>query len=173
MSLVLFSLANIFFTLAFLAFGGGNTILPEIQKQVVTLHHWMSAEEFGYLFAVARAAPGPNMMIVPLVGWKVAGIRGLLVSAIANFIPSALITMLTMKLWRRFKDQKWRRVMQVAIRPITVGLVISSAWLMSSSIVTSLPMLVIFVLAALVPLFKSLHPLLILSIGTLVGVFLH
>jgi chromate transporter len=63
--------------------------------------------------------------------------------------------------------------MQVAIRPITVGLVISSAWLMSSSIVTSLPMLVIFVLAALVPLFKSLHPLLILSIGTLVGVFLH
>ena len=59
------------------------TILPEMQRQVVEVHQWMSAQEFSALFAMAQAAPGPNMMIVPLVGWHVAGWAGLLVSSVA------------------------------------------------------------------------------------------
>ncbi|HCK29691.1 MAG TPA: chromate transporter, partial [Acinetobacter ursingii] len=73
MILVLMTLALVFTQLSVLAFGGGNAILPEMQHQVVNIHHWMSAEQFSSLFAMAQAAPGPNMMIVPLIGWHVAG----------------------------------------------------------------------------------------------------
>ncbi|BCZ57585.1 hypothetical protein SL267_22020 [Serratia marcescens] len=63
MSGVLMALALIFTELSLLAFGGGTTILPEMQRQVVEVHQWMSAQEFSALFAMAQAAPGPNMMI--------------------------------------------------------------------------------------------------------------
>ncbi|WP_163574374.1 chromate transporter, partial [Klebsiella pneumoniae] len=81
MTSVLIALAVIFTQLSLLAFGGGNTILPEMQRQVVDIHHWMSAREFSTMFAVAQAAPGPNMMIVTLVGWHVAGWQGVLVTS--------------------------------------------------------------------------------------------
>ena len=64
---VLLALTLVFTQLSLLAFGGGNAILPEMQHQVVTVHHWMTAEQFSSMFAMAQAAPGPNMMIVPLV----------------------------------------------------------------------------------------------------------
>ena len=85
----LIAIATIFSQLSLLAFGGGNTILPEMQRQVVDVHHWMSAHEFTALFALAQAAPGPNMMIVSLVGWHVAGWSGLLVASLAKFGPSS------------------------------------------------------------------------------------
>lgn len=54
----LIAIATIFSQLSLLAFGGGNTILPEMQRQVVDVHHWMSAHEFTALFALARRRPG-------------------------------------------------------------------------------------------------------------------
>ncbi len=97
MGAVLLTLAIIFTQLSLIAFGGGNTILPEMQRQVVDIHHWMTAQEFSALFAMAQAAPGPNMMIVPLVGWHVAGLSGLLVTSTAKFLPSSLITVFVMR----------------------------------------------------------------------------
>jgi hypothetical protein len=54
----LFSLAFIFLQLSFLALGGGNAIIPELQRQVVDVHHWMTSREFSELFArPGRARP--------------------------------------------------------------------------------------------------------------------
>ena len=108
MILVLITLALVFTQLSVLAFGGGNAILPEMQHQVVNIHHWMSAEQFSSLFAMAQAAPGPNMMIVPLIGWHVAGPAGLLVTSIAKFGPSSMITVYALKFWQRFKNHPFR-----------------------------------------------------------------
>ncbi len=92
MSATLITLAVIFTQLSLVAFGGGNSILPEMHRQIVDVHHWMTAQEFGALFALAQAAPGPNLMVVPLVGWHIAGWGGLLVTSFAKFGPSSIIT---------------------------------------------------------------------------------
>ena len=63
---ILLALVLIFAELSLLAFGGGNTILPDMRRQVVDVHHWMTNQQFTSLFALAQAAPGPNLMIVPL-----------------------------------------------------------------------------------------------------------
>ena len=61
--MILWTLVIVFTQLSVLAFGGGNAILPEMQHQVVTVHQWMTAEQFSSLFAMAQAAPGPNLSI--------------------------------------------------------------------------------------------------------------
>ena len=91
---ILAELASVFAQFSLLAFGGANAVLPEMQRQVVDVHHWMNAREFAALFALAQAAPGPNMMVVSLVGWRVAGFWGALVTTGAVAAPSSMLTLL-------------------------------------------------------------------------------
>ncbi len=165
----LVSLALIFSQLSLLAFGGGNTILPEMQRQVVVVHHWMSAHEFSALFALAQAAPGPNMMIVVLVGWHVAGWAGLLVSSIAKFGPSSVVTIIALHAWERYKDRPWRGIIQRGIVPVTAGMVGASALLIAEASDNGwLPWVVTAICAGL-SLRTRIHPLWLLAAGSVIG----
>ncbi|MGV8925547.1 MAG: chromate transporter [Ewingella sp.] len=169
---VLLSLALLFTELSLLAFGGGNTILPEMQRAVVDVHHWMSAQEFSALFALAQAAPGPNMMIVPLIGWQVAGWSGLLVSSLAKFGPSSIVTLIVMGGWKRYKDKPWRQVIQRGLVPVTVGLVVSSGLLIAKASATTVIMGGIIILCTLLAMNKRIHPLWVLAAGAVLGLAL-
>lgn len=165
----LIALAVIFSQLSLLAFGGGNTILPEMQRQVVEVHHWMPASEFSALFALAQAAPGPNMMIVTLVGWHVAGWAGMLVTSLAKFGPSSIVTILAMHAWNRFKDRPWRRIAQKGLVPVTAGLVAASALLIARASDTSWFAWAITGVCALLAFKTRIHPLWLLGGGALMG----
>ena len=170
--MILVTLAVVFTQLSLLAFGGGNAILPEMQHQVVTVHQWMSAEQFSSLFAMAQAAPGPNMMIVPLVGWHVAGPAGLLVTSLAKFGPSSIITIYALKFWERFKANPLRARFEKALKPITVGLVLVSAWLIADASAQNLLLVIIVILTAILGMFKKIHPLWVMAAGAGLGIAL-
>ncbi|EXB25511.1 chromate transporter [Acinetobacter courvalinii] len=168
--MILVTLAVVFTQLSLLAFGGGNAILPEMQHQVVTVHQWMSAEQFSSLFAMAQAAPGPNMMIVPLVGWHVAGPAGLLVTSLAKFGPSSIITIYALKFWERFKANPLRARFEKALKPITVGLVLVSAWMIADASAQNLLLVIIVVVTAVLGMFKKIHPLWVMAVGAGLGI---
>ncbi|MCC8955716.1 chromate transporter [Bradyrhizobium sp. Pear77] len=169
MTATLVTLALIFAELSLLAFGGGNTILPEMQRQVVDIHHWMTAQEFGALFALAQAAPGPNMMVVPLVGWHVAGFPGVLVTSLAKFGPSSLVTGFALRLWERFKDRPWRRTVQAGLVPVTAGLVTASAIVITHASASSWGTILIAAMVAIATTKTRIHPLLALAAGAVLG----
>jgi chromate transporter len=169
MTALLLSLAAIFSELSLLAFGGGNTILPEMQRQVVGIHQWMTAQDFSAMFALAQAAPGPNMMIVTLIGWRVAGWPGVLVASLAKFGPSSILTALTLHGWQRFKDAPWRRTIQTGLVPMTVGLVAASATLITLASDHLWVLGVITAGCALLTFKTKVHPLWMLAGGALLG----
>ncbi|MFV5369401.1 chromate transporter [Acinetobacter junii] len=170
--MILWTLVIVFTQLSVLAFGGGNAILPEMQHHVVTVHQWMTAEQFSSLFAMAQAAPGPNMMIVPLVGWHVAGPAGLLVTSLAKFGPSSIITVYVLKFWQRFKDHPLRARFEKALKPITVGLVLVSAWLIADASAQNALLILIVILTAILGVFKKVHPLWVMALGAGLGICL-
>ncbi|WP_118181551.1 chromate transporter [Paraburkholderia phosphatilytica] len=169
MTSTLIALALIFSQLSLLAFGGGNTILPEMQRQVVDVHHWMPASEFSALFALAQAAPGPNLMVVTLVGWHVAGWAGMLVTSIAKFGPSSVVTVLALHAWNRFKDRPWRKIAQRGLVPVTAGLVAASAMLIAKASDASWIAWGITGVCAVLSLRTRVHPLVLLAAGSVVG----
>ncbi|EJL93290.1 chromate transport protein ChrA [Herbaspirillum sp. CF444] len=169
MSETLIALALIFSELSVLAFGGGNTILPEMQRQVVEVHHWMTAEDFSALFALGQAAPGPNLMIVTLVGWHVAGFYGMLVTTLAKFGPSSLVTIVMLHVWERFKDKPWRRHVQAGLMPVTAGLVAASAALIAHASISNGILAVITAATAAISLKTKIHPLWLLFGGAAAG----
>lgn len=169
---ILLALTLVFTQLSLLAFGGGNAILPEMQHQVVTVHHWMSAEQFSSMFAIAQAAPGPNMMIVPLIGWHVAGPMGLVVTSFAKFGPSSIITVYALKFWNNFKDNPLRAIFEKALKPITVGLVLVSAWIIAQASAQNVLLIVIVALTICLSLFKNVHPVWLMVFGAGAGAIL-
>jgi chromate transporter len=169
MTAILLSLAAIFTELSLLAFGGGYAILPEMQRQVVDVHHWMSAQQFSAMFALAQAAPGPNLMVVSLIGWHMAGWLGVLVTTLAKFGPSSLLAGIALQVWERFRDRPWRRVVQAGLVPVTAGLVCASAAIITVASAQSWSLAMIAVGGAVVMVTTRVHPLLVLAAGALVG----
>jgi len=113
-----------------MAVGGATALIPEMHRQVVDLHGWMSSAEFASLFAIAQAAPGPNVIFVSLVGWKLAGIPGALVCTLGMCLPAALLAFAVGRLWDRFQHSLWRRAIERGLAPITIGLLLGSGCLL-------------------------------------------
>lgn len=168
---LLAALAIVFGQLSLLAFGGTNSVVPEMQRQVVELHHWLDAREFASLYALAQAAPGPNMMVVSLIGWQVAGVPGALIATIAVSTPSSTLTWLVSGAWYRFRDAPWRRAVQNGLMPVTAGLIMASAALLVRTTTVDVGTALITAVATLLFLFTRLHPLLLLAGATVLGAF--
>jgi len=165
----LIRLALLFLQMSLFSFGGANTILPELQRQVVDVDHMMTAHTFASLFALAQAAPGPNMMVVSLIGWNVAGLSGAVLTMVCVVGPSSVLTFLVARAWYRFRDAPWRRAMQKGLLPVTAGLLISSAVLLikATTLDWSLGMLTAAVTVVL--LTTKLHPMLLLGGAAALG----
>ena len=80
-----------FVVLSFVAFGGATALLPEMHRVVVLEHGWLDDTTFTHLYAIAQAAPGPNVLVVTLIGWKVAGLAGALATTLAMCLPMSVL----------------------------------------------------------------------------------
>src|SRR5512143_2905702 len=78
--MTLIELALHFGLLSLISIGGMLSVIPEMHRYVVEVKHWITPPDFVQLFAVGQAAPGPNLLIAGLIGWKVSGIAGALVA---------------------------------------------------------------------------------------------
>ena len=127
----LVTIALRFAMLSLIAVGGVTSILPEVHRVTVDVHHWLTDAEFTQMFAIAQASPGPNMLIVALIGFHVAGLPGALVAAGAICLPSCTLAYLVERLWQRFRGTPLRRAVETGLAPITVGLMIATGWLVA------------------------------------------
>jgi chromate transporter len=163
------SLAVVFSQLSLLAFGGGTSVLGEMQRQAVEVHGWMSAQDFAALYALAQAAPGPNMLVVTLIGWRVAGLPGALVATGALCAPSSVLTFFTAGLWYRFRDASWRRTMQAGLVPVTAGLIMGAAGLLARTTSATWPTALLTAAALVLFLTTRVHPLIVLAAAAALG----
>lgn len=119
----LWRLAWIWFVLGLQSFGGGTATLFLIRRAAVERHRWVSAEEFTRDWALVQAAPGINLLCMTiLVGHRVAGFAGALVTLFGLMLPSVTITIVMTAL---YADLRELPVIQAALRgivPATVGL---------------------------------------------------
>lgn len=133
MSDLLQQLGATFAGLSLLQFGGSNAILPEMHRQVVDLYHWMDARTFADLFALAQLAPGPNIMIVSLIGWQVAGLAGLVVSTVSVLGPSCALAFLVSRLMKHPGLQRWLVIVKEGLLPIAIGMTLASGAVMAEA----------------------------------------
>ena len=162
-------LAGDFAQLSLMAIGGAASVLPDMQRRVVSVHGWMSNAQFASLYALAQAAPGPNMLVVSLVGWKVAGIAGALVATAAMCAPACVLTFWADRFWRRRRGAHWQACMQVGLAPITVALLLASGCVLARTVDVNVAAAAITAASALLLVTTRIHPLWLIGAAALAG----
>jgi chromate transporter len=165
----LLALTTVFGKAGLIAVGGVITVLPEIQHEVVDVHHWMDARTFAGLFALAQASPGPNMLVVTLVGWRVSGIAGAIVASAALMAPPAVLAYAMSSIWRRFRGARSLAVVQAGLTCVTVGLIAAAAALLVENSVSSVGSGVLLAVASVVTIATRLNPMWLLAAGAMLG----
>ena len=163
------ALALHFLGLSLLAVGGANAVLPEMHRHTVEVAGWLTEREFADLFAIAQVAPGPNIIIVTLIGYHVAGVAGALTATAAMCAPSCLLTYYLGLTWERFKNAPWRLVIQAGLIPVSVGLIAASALILAQTADRTWMAVVVTAATAAVGYFTRLNPLWMFALAAVLG----
>ena len=158
-----------FAVMSLLALGGANAVVPEMHRQAVELNGWMNDREFTDMFAMAQVAPGPNVMLVTLIGYHVAGLAGALVTTFAMCGPTAVLAHFLGRAWDRFKDAHWRMAVQAGVVPISIGLVAATAIVLTWSTAQSWLAVAITAATAATMYWTRWNPLWLVGIAGLAG----
>ena len=153
-----------------ISFGGFPTVLPDVHNFVVGTHGWMTDQEFANIFAVAQSIPGPNMILMmSFIGWKVWGVPGALASAFATFGPPCTMYFAAYRVWDRFRDPPWQRIVRLGLVPVTMGIVIASGAVMARTADTGWPAATVTIVAAAITFATRLSPMWMLAAGAALG----
>jgi chromate transporter len=166
----LFDLVSYFAVLSLISFGGVSASLPDMHRYFVDQNHWLTSDEFTRLFGIANAAPGPNMMVVGLLGFQMAGAAGAVASFLAMALPSSLFAYYVGGVWHRFRDRPWRIAIQAGLVPLTVGLLLASGYVLTRA-ADGISWAAYALTAGTVALFMCtrIHPLWCLAVGAVLG----
>ena len=107
----LVTIAWTFALMSLLAIGGANSAIPEMHRIAVDVRQWMTDAQFADMFAISQLSPGPNVLIVTLIGYHVAGIAGGLVATAAMCGPSAVVAYIVSRTLQRSAQSKWPAIL--------------------------------------------------------------
>jgi len=167
---VLVDLFTLFARLSLVAIGGMNTVMPEIIREVVDARGWMTTSQLADLIAVAQASPGPNGLVVSLVGWQVAGLPGFMAATLGVTIPPALLAFAVMRVRRRLAASPLLRAAQTGLIPVVIGLMLASGFLIARATDDTLLEIAITVVVSILVWRTNLNPLWLLGAAAVVGV---
>jgi chromate transporter len=103
-------------------FGGGYAMITPLHYELVTHYAWLTENEFASAIAVGQITPGPLMIMVAFMGYKVAGLAGAALGTLGLFLPSAILVVVLGGSILRFKDAPAMQGLTRGVSLAVVGL---------------------------------------------------
>ena len=118
----LWRLGGFFLKVGAFTFGGGLAILAFVEDQVVRQFRWLTAQEFLDGLALGQLTPGPIITLAAFVGYRVAGLAGAVVSAVAIFLPSFVLVLAFVPFFDRIRRVRWMSAALKGLAPAVIGM---------------------------------------------------
>ena len=151
------------------AVGGANAAIPEMHRIAVDVRHWLTDKQFADVFAISQLSPGPNVLIVTLIGYAVAGFSGAFAATIAMCLPTAVLAYGVSRLLRGSKAARWPALVRAALVPLSIGLMGASALIVAQAADRTWPAALLTLAAAALAFATRLNPLWLLLAGGCLG----
>ena len=163
------TLAWTFAMMSLFAVGGANSAIPEMHRVAVDVNHWLTDKQFTDVYAIAQLSPGPNVLIVTLIGYSVAGILGALVATLAMCVPTAVLALIVSRFLTRSSQSRWPSIIQAALVPLSIGLMGASGFILARSSDRTVVAVLVTVGAAVLASVTKINPLWMLVAGGCLG----
>lgn len=118
----IWTLISTFGLMSLFAVGGANAAIPEMHRIAVDVQHWLTDQQFADVYAIAQLSPGPNVLIVTLIGYAVAGVAGALAATLSMCVPTAVLAYWVSRVLTRSSHARWPAIIQAALVPLSIGL---------------------------------------------------
>lgn len=164
------ALIRVFAYLSLLTVGGGMAAFPEMKILTVDVHRWLTFPQLIHIYSVGQMAPGPNMMMIVVIGQWAGGFVGAVVTLIAFFAPTALLAYFVARFWKRLERWPWRNAIQEGLAPVSIGLLLAGCFTMAKGSVTGLQTGAIAVAVLLMLLQYKINPAILVVAGAVIGV---
>lgn len=150
-------------------FGGGWSIVAQMQKEFVEKRGWLTAEELLDIVAMGRSFPG--IMVVNtsvMLGYTLGGLRCALLCGFGMAFPAFVVMCLVTGCYTAVRDNVWVARAMVGVRAAVVPIILSACLGMRKSAVRDRVGLGIAILAFL-GLLAGVSNLYIIFLGGFVG----
>lgn len=151
------------------AVGGATSIYADLHRRVVDNNAWVSNAQFAEMVGLSQAAPGPNILVVSLIGWRIAEFPGALAAFVGMCAPSSALVYGLSRFWERHRERRWNRSLTAALGPIAIGLTLASGYLVTLGAGGSAAAYALIGITALATLFTKLHPIWFIGLGAVAG----
>ena len=165
----LLALASTFALMSLFAVGGANSAIPEMHRVAVDVQHWLTDKQFADVYAISQLSPGPNVLIVTLIGYSVAGVAGALAATLAMCVPTAVLAYYVSRLLGRSSHSRWPAIIQAALVPLSIGLMGASGLILAQTSDRTWPAALFTVAAAGLAFATRLNPFWMLLAGGCLG----
>lgn len=165
-----------YFKIGLFGFGGGYAMISLIQHEVVEKQNWISSSEFTDIVAISQMTPGPiGINSATYIGYTVAdSVWGSVVATIAVCLPSFILVLLISHFYNRFRKNKYVENVFKGVRPVTVGLIASAALLlMNTENFIDYISIIIFIVAFVLVKWVKIHPILMILLAGIAGLFIY
>jgi chromate transporter len=162
------TLAWTFGLMSLFAVGGANAAIPEMHRVAVDVQHWMTDKQFADVFAISQMAC-PNVLIVTLIGYSVAGVAGALVATLAMCGPTAVLAYYVSRLLTRSSHSRWPAIIQAALVPLSIGLMGASGLILALASDRTWTGALVTAVSAVLAFATRLNPLWMLLAGGCLG----
>lgn len=163
------SLVRVFAYLSLLTVGGGMAAFPAMKRLTVDVHGWLTFAQLIHIYSVGQMAPGPNMMMIVVIGQWAGGLLGAIVTVAAFFGPTALLAFAVARGWRKLAKWPWRNSIQEGLAPVSIGLLLAGCFTMAKGAITGLETGALAVATLLILLQYKINPALLVAASAVIG----
>jgi chromate transporter len=163
-----------FFKTGLFGFGGGPSIIPLVEKEVVSNHHWLTQEEFIDVLAMANALPGPIATKMALcIGLKVGGPVGAVAALTAHLLPSTILIVVLTVLYFRYRSVPSVQGLTRGVRPVVAALLLVTVAHLAPKSVFTWDTFIIAVASFVVVFYLNIHPIYTIVAAAVFGVLYY
>ena len=162
--------AALFGTIGALTFGGGLTMIALMQEHVVEQLHWLTPREFVDGLALGQLTPGPVLMLAAYVGYKVLGVGGAVVAAVASFLPSFILMLALLPAFARIQTLAWAQAVMQGLVPGVIGVMAVALVRMTPHAAPDLPAIAALVVTGVILIAWRVAPLKAMLGGSVFGI---
>ena len=158
-----------FAVISLLAFGGGQAVLPLIERESVGERGWMTSAEFTASVGFGYLIPGPVTTMAAFVGYMAAGLPGGIAATLGMFLAPTILAALAAAGVEKLAKSRWVKAFGAGAAPAVVGLLGATLWSIAQKAVVSLPLAVVAVTALLLAVKTKVPPIWLLLGGGALG----
>jgi len=161
-----------FFKIGIFTFGGGYSMIPLIEKEVVNKNKWLTKKEISDLLSLGQTLPGSvTINSATLIGYKILQLEGSIIATLGVVLPSFIIILIISLFFTDIAQLGSIQAFLHGVQSAIISLILFSAISLRKESIEDKLNWIILIISLISMILFHINPMIIIFIGIIIGSF--